>query len=42
MAVEPGRLHVDLGYRFLYLGDAHAGSLVNVAPVTKAASSLAR
>ena len=32
--VEPGRLHVDLGYRFLYLGDAHAGSIVNVAPTT--------
>ena len=25
---EPGRLHVDLGYRFLYLGDAHTGNLV--------------
>ena len=34
VAAEPGRLHVDLGYRFLYLGDAHAGSLVNVAPTT--------
>ena len=29
---EPGRLHIDVGYRFLYLGDAHAGN-VNVAPV---------
>jgi opacity protein-like surface antigen len=26
--VEPGRLHLDVGYRFLYLGDAHAGGLV--------------
>jgi opacity protein-like surface antigen len=34
VAAEPGRLHVDVGYRFLYLGDAHAGSLVNVSPVT--------
>jgi opacity protein-like surface antigen len=25
--VAPGRLHVDLGYRFLYLGDAHTGNL---------------
>ena len=25
---EPGRLHVDVGYRFLYLGDAHTGNLV--------------
>jgi opacity protein-like surface antigen len=25
---EPGRLHVDLGYRFLYLGDARTGNLV--------------
>ena len=25
---EPGRLHLDVGYRFLYLGDAHAGNLV--------------
>jgi opacity protein-like surface antigen len=33
-AVQPGRLHFDVGYRFLYLGDAHAGSIVNVAPTT--------
>jgi opacity protein-like surface antigen len=26
-SVEPGRLHVDVGYRFLYLGDAHTGNL---------------
>jgi opacity protein-like surface antigen len=25
--VEPGRLHVDVGYRYLYLGDAHTGNL---------------
>ena len=31
---EPGRLHIDLGYRFLYLGDAHTGNLVGVAPPT--------
>ena len=24
--VEPGRLHLDVGYRFLYLGDAHSGN----------------
>ena len=32
--VEPGRLHLDVGYRFLYLGDAHSGNLVGVAPPT--------
>ncbi len=26
--VEPGRLHLDVGYRFLYLGDAHTGNLI--------------
>jgi opacity protein-like surface antigen len=31
---EPGRLHIDLGYRFLYLGDAHTGNLAGVAPPT--------
>jgi hypothetical protein len=31
---EPGRLHLDVGYRFLYLGDAHTGNLVGVAPPT--------
>ena len=25
---EPGRLHLDVGYRFLYLGDAHTGSII--------------
>jgi len=25
---EPGRLHLDVGYRFLYLGDAHTGNLI--------------
>jgi opacity protein-like surface antigen len=25
---EPGRLHLDVGYRFLYMGDAHAGNIV--------------
>jgi opacity protein-like surface antigen len=28
---EPGRLHLDVGYRFLYLGDAHTGNLVGAA-----------
>jgi opacity protein-like surface antigen len=32
--VEPGRLHIDVGYRFLYLGDAHTGNLAGVAPPT--------
>ena len=27
-AVEPGRLYLDVGYRFLYLGDAHTGNLI--------------
>jgi opacity protein-like surface antigen len=31
---EPGRLHIDVGYRFLYLGDAHAGNAIAVAPPT--------
>jgi opacity protein-like surface antigen len=31
---EPGRLHLDVGYRFLYLGDAHAGNLVGAAVPT--------
>jgi opacity protein-like surface antigen len=26
--VEPGRLHFDVGYRYLYLGDAHTGNLI--------------
>ena len=25
---EPGHMHLDVGYRFLYLGDAHTGDLV--------------
>ena len=29
-SVEPGRLHLDVGYRFLYLGDAHTGNLAGV------------
>jgi opacity protein-like surface antigen len=33
---NPGRLHLDIGYRFLYLGDAHAGN-VNVTPPTPVA-----
>lgn len=32
--VEPGRLYLDVGYRFLYLGDAHAGNLVGIVPPT--------
>ena len=31
---EPGRLHLDVGYRFLYLGDAHTGNLVGAAVPT--------
>jgi opacity protein-like surface antigen len=31
---EPGRLHLDVGYRFLYLGDAHAGNLDGITPTT--------
>ena len=31
---EPGRLHLDVGYRFLYLGDAHTGSVVGSAVPT--------
>jgi opacity protein-like surface antigen len=34
VAPQPGRLHFDLGYRFLYLGDAHAGDVIAVAPPT--------
>jgi opacity protein-like surface antigen len=34
VADEPGRLHIDLGYRFLYLGDAHTGNLQNTIYVT--------
>jgi opacity protein-like surface antigen len=30
VAEEPGRLHVDVGYRFLYLGDVETGNLANV------------
>jgi opacity protein-like surface antigen len=30
----PGRLHLDVGYRFLYLGDADTGSVVGVANAT--------
>jgi len=33
-ASAPGRLHLDVGYRFLYLGDTHAGSIVGVTPTT--------
>jgi opacity protein-like surface antigen len=32
--VEPGRLHLDVGYRFLYLGDVHTGNLVGAAVPT--------
>jgi opacity protein-like surface antigen len=31
--VEPGRLYLDVGYRFLYLGDAHAGGIGTPVPV---------
>jgi opacity protein-like surface antigen len=31
---EPGRLHLDVGYRFLYLGDAHAGGIIAAAVPT--------
>jgi len=31
---EPGRLHLDVGYRFLYLGDAHTSNLVGITPPT--------
>ena len=31
--VEPGRLYIDVGYRFLYLGDTHTGSITNPLPV---------
>lgn len=30
---EPGRLYLDVGYRFLYLGDAHTGTITNPLPV---------
>ena len=29
-APAPGRLHLDVGYRFLYLGDVHTGMVNNV------------
>ena len=32
--VEPGRLHLDVGYRFLYLGDAHAGGIIGAVTPT--------
>jgi len=32
MAAEPGRLHLDVGYRFLYLGDVHTGGIVGSVP----------
>jgi opacity protein-like surface antigen len=32
--IEPGRLHLDVGYRFLYLGDAHTGNLIGTTFVT--------
>ncbi len=28
MAAEPGRLHLDVGYRLLYLGDVHTGGII--------------
>ena len=31
------RLHLDAGYRFLYLGDAHTGVMTGTAPVAGAA-----
>lgn len=34
VAAAPGRLHIDVGYRFLYLGDAHAGNVIAVVPTT--------
>jgi len=33
-ATVPGRLHFDIGYRFLYLGDASTGHAVGVAAPT--------
>jgi opacity protein-like surface antigen len=32
--VEPGRLHLDVGYRFLYLGDAHTGGIIGAVTPT--------
>ena len=34
MAAEPGRLHLDVGYRFLYLGDVHTGGIVGASVPT--------
>jgi opacity protein-like surface antigen len=34
VAAEPGRLHLDVGYRFLYLGDAHTGGIIAAATPT--------
>jgi opacity protein-like surface antigen len=31
---EPGRLHLDVGYRVLYLGDAHTGDMIGTTFVT--------
>jgi opacity protein-like surface antigen len=31
VAAEPGRLHLDVGYRFLYLGDVHTGGIIGAA-----------
>ena len=31
---EPGRLHLDVGYRFIYMGDAHTGNLIGAAVPT--------
>jgi len=33
-APTPGRLHLDVGYRFLYLGDVHTGNVIGAASVT--------
>jgi opacity protein-like surface antigen len=34
MAPEPGRLHLDVGYRLLYMGDVHTGGIVGSAVPT--------
>jgi opacity protein-like surface antigen len=31
-APAPGRLHLDVGYRFLYMGDVHTGMVTNAVP----------
>jgi opacity protein-like surface antigen len=33
-APAPGRLHLDVGYRYLYLGEVHTGDRIGVVPAT--------